>query len=57
MVFSGALITFGIDGSDIIASLDLVPNVPESFDLYFMTDWKILLAFLLLLESNVHLTL
>ena len=57
LVFSGVLITFGMDGSDIIASLDLVQNVPKLFDLYLMTDWGILLAFLHLLESNVHLTL
>ena len=56
MVFSGVLITFGIDGSDIIASLDLVPNIHKSFDVYFMTNWGIF-AFLHLLESSVHLTL
>ena len=37
VVFLGVLTTFCIDGSDIIASLDLVPNVPESFGLYFIS--------------------
>ena len=31
--FSGILSKFGIDGSGIIASPDLVPNVTESFEL------------------------